>query len=282
MSLLSPLRSVRRILDRPFAPPAPSELQQPDFLSKESYGAHSGVFENFEQARASLPPGPEFDREALAAEYVDVRANKVFAYDYPVMWWLDDAFHKGATSVLDIGGSVGVHYYAYQRYFEMPATLSWCVVEVPTMVSIGREMAVTNDATPLSFEEALEPVVASNAHDVWISAGAIQFLDDARPNELLKRCAVRPKHILLNKVPLYHGDDFVTTQNIGHGSFAPLYVYNRARLIRDIKLLGYTLRDWWAVHERSMSIPGHPDKSFPSFSGLYFVDNETYAASQQK
>ncbi|MEJ7688573.1 MAG: methyltransferase, TIGR04325 family [Variovorax sp.] len=269
------------MLDRPFAPSVPTKDPLPDFFSKESYGRHSGVFSSFAYARASLPPGPEFDREALAEEYVDVRAKKVFAYDYPVMWWLNAAFAKGAASVLDIGGSVGVHYYAYQGYFDMPEALTWRVVEVSTMVSIGQELAVKNGAHALTFEEDLEPVIASTAHDVWISAGAIQFLDDARPDELLKRCIVRPKHILLNKLPLYHGEDFVTTQNIGHGSFAPLHVYNRARLIRDIRLLGYTLRDWWAVHERSMDIPGHPERSFPTFSGLYFVDNATLGASQR-
>lgn len=277
MSLLSVVRTARQILDGPLVRPARVHLGRQQFLSREGWGAHFGVFDSFAAARAWLPRSPEFDHAALAAEYVDVRSKKVFAYDYPVMQWLQRAFQGGATSVLDIGGSVGVHYYAYHRYFDMPANLSWHVVEVPAMVAIGQDLAVQNGATALHFMDDLDRTATTRTHDVWLSAGALHYLEDARPERLLKLCAVRPKHILLNKLPLYGGEDFVTTQNIGEGSFAPLHVYNRARFIHNIKELGYTLWDKWAVHERSMYLPGHPDRSFPSFTGLYFVDSESVA-----
>ena len=268
MSLSSPLHIIRRLLGGTF-----SRLATP--LERSSYGAYSGVFNDFESARASLPTNPGFDHEALAAEYVDIRTKKVFAYDYPVMWWLEHAFLGGASSVLDIGGSVGVHYYAYRRYFDMPADLEWRVVEVPAMIAVGRSLAEKHGATALSFVEDLNRAVATIASDLWISAGAVQYIEDGRPDSLLKRCVVRPRHVLLNKLPLYGGVDFVTTQNIGEGSFAPLHVYNRARFIRDMRLLGYTLRDQWPVYERSLHLPGHPERSFPSFTGLYFVDSES-------
>ncbi|MGJ7498584.1 methyltransferase, TIGR04325 family [Variovorax sp. RT4R15] len=273
MSSFSPAEIVRRILDEPLVRPAHLQWRRRQFLSKDGHGSHFGVFDDFKAARAWLPRSPAFDQAALAAEYVDVRSKKVFSYDYPVMWWLDRALRDGATSVLDIGGSVGVHYYAYRRYFDMPNLVTWRVVEVPAIVSIGQDLATQNGATVLSFTEDLHQSVGTASYDIWISAGAIHYLEEGRPDQLIKRCARRPRHILLNKLPLYSGEDFVTVQNIGEGAFAPLHVYNRARLIQDIKALGYTLWDKWAVQERAMDLPGYPERSFPSFTGLYFVES---------
>ena len=266
-------QSVREFLEGPITRPALLRWRRQQFLTTQGAGAYFGLFDSFNAARAWLPKNPEFDQDALAAEYVTIRARKVFAYDYPVMFWLEHAFRDGAKSILDIGGSVGVHYYAYRRYVEMPGALNWNVVEVPAMVSIGRKMAADQNATALDFTEDLQGAVADGANDIWISAGAIHYLDDARPNLLLERCKTRPKHILLNKLPLYGGEDFITAQNVGEGSIVPLHVYNKRRFVRDIEALGYSLRDEWPVHERGLYLPGHPERSFSSFTGLYFSDH---------
>ena len=57
----------------------------------------------------------------------------------------------------------------------------------------------------------------------------------------------------------------------GCGAFAPLHVCNADRFIRSIEALGYTLADRWDVHERALHVPGHPERSFPRFTGLYFA-----------
>lgn len=259
---------VRKVLDCPIVEPAWVRWKHRQFLSEHS--ACFGVFNDFAEARASLPPSREFDDPALAKDYVEVRTKRVFAYDYPVMWWLERAFQSGARKVLDIGGSVGVHYYAYQRYLAAPPNVRWQVVEVPAMVRIGREMAAQLQVGALEFTEHLEPALEGS--DVWIAAGSIQYFEDARPSDLLRRCTARPNYILLNKLPLYSGEDFVTTQNLGEGAFAPLHVWNREKFIQDIVASGYELRDEWPVLERSLYLPGHHRRrSVPSFSGLYFV-----------
>ena len=262
---------MRELLEGPVTRSALMRWRRQQFLAKEGFGFYFGLFDSFAAARAWLPPNPEFNNEALATEYVEVRTQQVFAYDYPVMWWLDRAFRDRARSVLDIGGSVGVHYYAYRLYMDMPPEVTWRVVEVPAIVSIGRKLTTERAAAELIFTDNLEAALASAGADVWISAGALQYMEDARPSDLLKRSKEMPMHLLLNKLPLYEGDDFVTTQNIGEGSFAPMHVFNRDRLVRAIEELGYTLRDRWAVHERSMYLPGYPERSFPSFTGLYFA-----------
>lgn len=261
----------RQVRDLPLLRSAFLRWRQQQFLSSAGYGRHFGLYQSFKEARESLPPRPDFDHAALATEYVEVRTKKVFPYDYPVMWWLDKALKEGSRSVLDIGGSVGVHYYAYRRYIDMPDDLRWHVVEVPSMVSIGQDLAMRHGVDALHFHSRLDEPIASGTHEIWISAGAIHCLEEGRPDQLLQQCARRPDHILLNKLPLYAGDDFVTVQNIGEGAFAPVHIYNGDRFIQRIRALGYTLRDRWAVPERSMYLPGHPQRFCSSFTGLYFI-----------
>jgi putative methyltransferase (TIGR04325 family) len=271
MAFSSAPQIVRQILEGPVARPVLQRWRRQRFFSEAGFAGFFGLFKSFAEARSTLPPNPEFDNAALAAEYVDVRTKKIFAYDYPVMWWLERAFRDGATKVLDIGGSVGVHFYAYRRYIEMPKDLSWRVVEVPAIASIGREMAshAEADASALSFAENLTEVLSGN--DIWISAGALHFLDNARPAQLLQQCEQRPRHILLNKEPLYDGEDYVTTVNIGDGCFAPAHVFNRQRFVSEVEALGYTLREQWQVPERSLKLPGFPEHCVPVYSGLYFT-----------
>jgi len=281
MSLLNFVRAVRQMSDGPMARPVKLRWQLQSFLDKENVGACFGVFRSFDDARAWLPRSEEFDHAALAAEYVDIRAKRIFAYDYPVMWWLERAFEDGACTVLDLGGSVGVHYYGYRRYLEMPAKLAWRVVEVPSMVGVGQALAIAKGASALAFTDDMRQALMATPSDIWNASGALQYLEDARPGSLLRQCVVRPRHILLNKLPLYGGEDFVTTQNLGDGRFAPVHVYNRRRFIEDIEQFGYTLWDRWDVPERSLYLPGHPEKTIPGFTGLYFVDSATLPPSSR-
>jgi putative methyltransferase (TIGR04325 family) len=269
MTYSSASQVVRHVLEGPITRPALQNWRRRQFFSEAGFGSYFGLFKSFAEARDWLPASPEFDHAALADEYVNVRTKKVFAYDYPVMWWLERAFRNGATKVLDIGGSVGVHFYAYRRYFDMPGGLSWRVVEVPAIASIGREMARRAEAGALNFADSLAP--ALNGNDIWIAAGSLHYLENARPGDLLQRCEARPRHVLLNKLPLCDGEDYVTAQNIGAGCFAPLHVYNRRCFIDEVEALGYTLKDQWEVPERSIYLPGFSERCIPAFSGLYFA-----------
>lgn len=271
MSIYGAIQAARRFINGPLIRPARLRWEEEAFLSPRAVAGYFGVYDSFAQARQHLPQSPGFNLGALAHEYVDVRTKRVFEYDYPVMRWLEQAFRSGATSVLDIGGSVGVHYYAYSRYLEMPAALTWEIVELPAIAAIGMDLCAQQHASALRFTTDLYEAIGARSHDVWISAGAIQYFEDAHPASLLDLSAPRPRHVLLNKLPLYGGEDFVTTQNLGEGSFSPLHVYNEERFIQSIEGLGYTLTDSWDVHDRAMHIPGYPERSFHWFKGLYFV-----------
>ena len=242
--------------------------QQQRFLRGREGHPHFGRFKTFDEARRWLPPSTEFDTAALREQYEGVRTTRVFAYDYPVLYWLRRAFDEGAREVLDIGGSVGVHCLAYRAYLDYPPGWRWTVVEVPAMVQVGRELAQREGLAALQFVEDFGPEAPQA--QVWLSAGAIHYLEHGRPNALLDRLGARPRYLILNKLPLYAGPDYVSTQRLAPSVFAPHHVYHRPSLIRDIVQRGYELVDQWAVHERTLHLPGHPDCHIPTYSGLCF------------
>lgn len=237
------------------------------YVSPKGYGLHWGHFATFEEGRRWLPASPEFDHERFSDEYLASRINTVYGFDYPMMLWLGHAFRSGARRIFDFGGSVGVHYYSYRRYLDYPSDLEWHVCELPASAKRGREHASAVGAEGLRFSEQFEPEKI-NA-DIWITAGTIEFVELGLDN-MIAQCAVRPGHVLVNKLPLHDGDDFVSTQNIGQGGFAPHAVFNRKRYIERVERLGYRLADAWKVPERSFTVPGAPGSSFPTYSGLYF------------
>jgi putative methyltransferase (TIGR04325 family) len=242
------------------------------FVEHDEMHLHFGVFRDFAHARAWLPRSNEFDDEALVDDYLNVRTQRIFAYDYPVLHWLHRAIDEGARRVTDIGGSVGVHYIAYHRYLDYPASLRWQVIEVPSMVRLGRALADKSGLGSLTFSDTLE--AGDTPADVWLAEGSIHYVEHAQPDALLARARFRPRYLVLNKLPLHDGEGFVSTQNLGGGLFAPHHVYNRQRFIDGIEAAGYSLIDRWDVPERSFYLPGHPDKSFGWYSGLCFKVQE--------
>ncbi|MEZ4400133.1 MAG: methyltransferase, TIGR04325 family [Kofleriaceae bacterium] len=264
--------TVQRVLRRARATPPIAGLRRAraraEFLSPAGFARCWGVFDDFAAARAAGPPSTEFDTSTLVDAYVRDRTAHVFAYDYPVMWWLRAAFAGGATSVFDLGGSVGVHYYAYRPHLAYPATLAWTVREVPTLVRHGRALAVQRGAPGLTFTETLEATDA--AADVWLSAGALQYVEGAASLGAWLAASRRPPaHVIINKVPLYDGPGFVTLQNIGDGAFAPLHVYQRRRFLEEVEAAGYRVVETWDTPERQLRLDDDPARSFGAYSGVY-------------
>lgn len=271
MAYSTAVQLLRGVLEGPLTRPPLLKWRRRQFLSPDGFASYFGVFSSFDEARRFLPSSPEFDEEALTQEHVSVRTKRVFTYDYPMLWWLSSAFKKGALGVLDVGGSVGVHYYAYRKFMPMPHGLRWTIVEVPAVARVGERLALEQQAASLVFTVDLMDAVSRSDADIWLSAGALQYLEHPDLAALLRRCEKRPQHILLNKLPLYDGDNFVTTQNLGNRCFAPVHIFNRRRFVESLVREGYVLQDEWSVYERSFYLPGFAERSFPCFSGLYFV-----------
>ncbi len=240
-----------------------------DYLSEAAYGQHYGRFASFAEARAWLPASREFAQPGFQDEYVAERSARVFPFDYPVMFWLSAAFSRGDCRVFDFGGSVGVHFYAYQSYFEFPEAVRWTVCELPATAELGRSLARERGAEArLAFQASIVPEVLD--HDVFIAAGVLEFIDEWSLPSLLQSAARQPRHVLLNKMPLNSDVSFVSTQNLGKGAFAPHHVYHRAEFVAAMERAGYALVDTWAVPDRRFNLPDDPVASFGAYSGLYF------------
>lgn len=238
------------------------------YLSPRGRGHHSGHFSSFAQARAWLPPSPEFSHDRFTDEYVHERSQRIWSFDYPVLFWLREAFAQGSDTVLDIGGSIGNQYYAYQRYLRYPEALQWRVQELSAFIAQGRALAQQRQATALSFSDAWPPEWLDSG--IWLAAGVLEFMEAQDLPALLARCARKPRHILLNKLPLSEAPAFVSTQNIGHGAYVPHHVFNRQAFIQAVEAQGYALVDAWDVPERSFSSLGCDEDNFDTYSGLYF------------
>ncbi|HXK17565.1 MAG TPA: methyltransferase, TIGR04325 family, partial [Polyangiaceae bacterium] len=185
-------------------------------------GAYRGVYPSFEAARAAAPKAKlGFDHVELTHLYDD-RLEKAFSSDYPVLFWLTKLLGE-KRAVFDWGGHVGVSYYAYQKYLHLPHDLRWKVCEVPEIAKAGAQRAAEKGETRLSF--TTEPRDASG-FDILLAAGSLQFMEKPLAAEL-EQLPERPAHLLINKLPLYDGEDFVTLQNTIH-SFNPCKVQNRA------------------------------------------------------
>lgn len=240
-------------------------------FSGDCFGSFRGVFENFAEARLSAPKTKSvgFNSSACAQQFKD-RRSRIFSFDYPVLFWLGNLLREGVT-VFDVGGHVGIQFYAYSRYLKYPAGLKWVVCDLPEITNEGRALAEVEHQPALSFTNRLQE---ADGADILIAAGALQYIESPSLSELLSELQQKPRHLLINKLPLYDGEQFVTLQN-GGAAFHPQYVYNRQEFIDSLTALGYGLVDCWNVETHSGYIPFHPEKSFPYHSGLYFALNHS-------
>lgn len=235
------------------------------FQSAAGLGTFQGVFETFEQARHSAPSGAPvgFDTQEFAQGYLE-RFERIFSYDYPVLFWLRPLL-KPNVRVFDWGGHVGVQYYSYGKYLEMPPGLKWRVCEVESVVEQGRQIAAQKKVTGLEFTTDANEL---DGFDILIAAGALQYIESPSMGTLLERATRKPTHLLLNKLPLGDRPRFITLQNAG-GTFAPQYVFNRSDFIRELERAGYEVIDQWEDYRHHCRIPFHEDRWVNSYSGLY-------------
>lgn len=248
------------------------------FASDAGYGWFRGVFSTFPDAVRSAPTNRAigFDLPSYARMF-DERHTQIFPYDYPVLFWLRSLLSPAAR-VFDFGGHVGVQFYAYQKYLDFPAGLVWTVCDVPTVASVGRDLAAKRGQSGrLTFTT---DVYDAEGYDVFIAAGSLQFVESPSLAEALGALRNPPTNLLLNKIPLRQGEGFVTLQNAGT-SFVPQYVFSRQEFTGSLERLGYRVVDAWEDRVHSCNIPFHPDKSVAHYSGLYMTRSPGHATGQR-
>jgi putative methyltransferase (TIGR04325 family) len=227
-------------------------------------GSYRGIFESFAAALASAPQKMTgYDRAEMAHIY-DSRIGKAFPSDYPVLFWFSRLLPE-LESVFDWGGHVGVSFYSYANYLAFPQSLHWRVGDVPQIIAAGAEMARERGASALSFTQELAD---ADDFDLLLANGSLQYVE-APFSDSLRAMKNPPRHLIVNKLPVYDGTTFVTLENTLH-SFNAYCVRNRAQFVESILSQGYSLVDEWQTPDISCHIPLHRDRSIHAYSGFYF------------
>jgi putative methyltransferase (TIGR04325 family) len=225
-----------------------------------------GVYPSFQDALASAPADLPlgYDHPAPAAMYLD-RTRKTFPTDYPVLYWLGRLLRSGCTSVMDLGGHIGVSYYAYRKYLDYPPTLRWRVHDVPAVMAQGREFAREKDKE--GFLGFADDFAEASGMDIVTAQGSLQYLPDTLP-ERLERLPKPPPHLILNLTPLHERVSYFTLQSIG-AAYCPYRITAIADFLRGYEALGYRVVDSWENPDKKCEIPFHEDHSLERYYGFY-------------
>uniref|UniRef100_E6PV52 Methyltransferase, TIGR04325 family n=1 Tax=mine drainage metagenome TaxID=410659 RepID=E6PV52_9ZZZZ len=241
---------------------------QRNFFAKPGwYATHLGAFNSFGEAneyikKYSIPAGFKLNHDEWLKERM-----KLSSHDYPVLFWLYNILNsKNLTTIFDFGGSVGVSYYAFSKYFTFSSNLLWTVCELPEVVDSGNRIKEHLDGEHLFFTTDQQLMQKA---DIFYTAGAIHYIEEKLP-ELLEKYNARPEYIIVNKIPLSPASEFVTIENGGGSGCYPCKIERESSFIASMKNIGYAEQDRWKCVEHKMNVILHPELSFTSFRGFVF------------
>lgn len=261
------LRSIAvETLKLPAFSPLARQLYRRNF-ARQTYGNHyCGVYASYADALRAVPPKLRagYDNAEAAARYHD-RTEHLSISDYPVLFWLSRLIDEGQRRIFDLGGHIGVAYYAFQRYHRFPADLTWTVSDLPTTMAAGRDWAQTHDAAGrLGFADDRGE---ADGKDVLLVLGAMQYFDYDFAG-WLATLAAAPAHLIVNLTPMHPTLDFHTLQNMGFAC-VPYRIQARPAFLVAMAQLGYRVVDAWCSDERTCHIPFAPGHDVDGYSGFY-------------
>ncbi|MEC5217046.1 putative methyltransferase (TIGR04325 family) [Actimicrobium sp. GrIS 1.19] len=256
------------MLDSALAVPGIRDLRMQRFdadFSRGNYnGTCRGVYHSYAEAAAAAPTTLllGYDHAGPAGMYRD-RIERVSPGDYPMMLWLQKAFAAGVTRVVDLGGHVGVSYYAYQKYLDYPDGLRWQVFDVPAVAAAGCEIALERDPSGhLSFIDSFAPAAQA---DLLFTSGCVQYLEQTLA-EKLAALPRQPEWLLVNLLPLHDSLAYWTVQSIGK-AFCPCRIQHKASFFSALEQLGYQVLDVWTNAEKQCEIAFAPEHSLNGYVG---------------
>ena len=236
------------------------------FRENASANLFLGVFETFEAAAASAPATRPlgYDNPESAALYL--KRLRIDDYDYPALFWLARSLAEGLRGVADIGGSVGIKYFAFGKFLGLPPEMVWRVIEVPAVVQRGRAFAGERGvAGSLQFDD---DVRAIDGLDILFASGSLQYLPLTLA-QILAGLENKPRRIIVNTTPMHPKRNYFTLNSVGT-AFCPYRVQHSETFIHSVSELGYRLRDEWRNVGKRMEIPFHPEESLDDYAGFCF------------
>ena len=227
-----------RAFDKVGAAPGLRKVQEAryarHFAENTAENLFHGVFDSFAAAEASAPRARPvgYDNPGSAdLAYATVASE----WDYPAIFWLATALAEGHGTVFDLGGHVGVKYYAFRRFLGQRPELRWTVCDVPAVVARGTDLARFRDPDHrLAFTTRCTD---ASDHDVLFASGSLQYLPQTL-GEMLRSLRRLPRWIVINTTPIHEAKSVFTLNRIGT-AICPYRVQARAPFIEAVRALGY-------------------------------------------
>jgi putative methyltransferase (TIGR04325 family) len=225
-----------------------------------------GLYPSFAEAEASAPPTKpvSYDNEASAELYL--QQLRTHPHDYPAVFWLSRSFADGMRSVFDLGGTVGIKYFAFSRLFPFPDNVRWTVQDLPVVVDRGRRFALERQAPPsLAFTSRFED---GDGTDVLFASGVLQYLPETI-GELLGRWKRLPRRIIVNTAAIHPVKTYITLNSVGT-AYCPYRVQAHGAFVREVTQAGYVLRDTWENPAKFIRIPFEQGVDLDTYAGYCF------------
>ena len=226
------------------------EAYRRQFLANTQENLFMGRFDSWQEALNAVPthrPTGYDNPESAQIPYT----SRIQSWDYPVLYWLRDAFDRGMRRIFDLGGHLGVKYYGFRRVLPYPADLAWTVCDVPAVVALGREHAAARSVDDrLSFTSEF---AAARSADVLFASGSLQYL----PQTLAEQLATlpeRPRRLILNTTATHPDGTFYTVNSIGT-AYCPYRIQQWQAIEDELERAGYQRRDAWRNDGKPILVP---------------------------
>jgi len=224
-----------------------------------------GSFESFAaaEAGASVAKAVGYDNAEKARDFY---SHQIYFYDYPALFWIGRSLDDGMRSVFDLGGHVGIKYYAFRRVLSYPENLRWTVCDVPGVVKTGRELAAERGSTAqLSFTTDFHD---ASGFDVLFASGSLQYLPQ-RISEILASLPVKPKRVIVNTAAVHPERTLFTLNSIGF-AVCPYRIQHHDELLAELADAGYKRRDGWRNEGKPIQVPFVEGGDKPFYAGCCF------------
>ncbi|MEQ1733487.1 MAG: methyltransferase, TIGR04325 family [Bacteroidia bacterium] len=234
------------------------------FYKPNGYGLFKGVYATFDEAVKNAPTQNKtgYNTTELAQFYSNTLTTELAEYDYPVLVWLAKIIQPN-TTLFDLGGNVGTHYTKYAPILNLAQLKSYTVCDLEQIIEEGK---TTNPRPNLTY--TTNNTDAANA-DVWLSSGTLQYIENFNLVHYFNSLGNKPKHIIINRLPVHKSMQFVSLQN-GGLSYYPQYIFNETLFLNQFETLGYTLIDQWFDKNDGCFIPFHQQHNKVLYKGFYF------------
>ncbi|MDM0107465.1 TIGR04325 family methyltransferase [Variovorax sp. J22R24] len=220
------------------------------FLENREENLFMGSFESFADAEAHAPPTKAVGYDNAEAAKT-LYSHQVYFYDYPGLFWLGRALEEGMRSVFDLGGHVGIKYYAFRRMLPYPNDLRWTVCDVPGVVRTGQDLAVQREVTQqLDFTTDFND---ATGYDVLYASGSLQYLP-LRISEIIAALPAKPRRIIINTAAVHEQKTLYTLNSIGF-AVCPYRIQHYDALLAELAAAGYKRRDAWRNEGKPIEVP---------------------------